>query len=368
MAASSSPWLRPSHYDWLSGYLRARGMTGRVRLTMGLIAGWLIVSLLILLSSADGPRGAVPVAMTWIAAAGGVYGVLLWLWRWPTRRQSQVVAVVCNGSVALACLSYPNPLGALTGCIAFAIMGAYVAFLHSTVLVLYNFSIAAAVGLTAAIRLAASGHPALAVVDFSLVVLINIAMPLAIQFLVRALGVDLVHAARDSLTGLLNRRSFFEVALERVVERDGTARYLVVAVVDLDKFKAINDTHGHHVGDEALVAVAQALTGAVGETAVIGRSGGEEFFVAKLSSADDAKPLARRICQSIAELPISVTASVGTVCAPLPAPPHDHGRAPHLLGRLVVVADQAMYRAKRAGGNRFHHHGLLQSAPTMGEL
>ena len=365
MAASPSAWrLRPSHYDWLSGYLRAHHMTGPVRLTMAVIAASLVGSLFVLLLSPDGPRGSVPIAMTLIAATGGVYGVVLWAWRWPTQRQSAVFACVATGSVALACLAHPNPLASLTGCISFAIFGAYVAFFHSTALVLYNFSVAACVGLAAAIRLAVSGHPGLAVVDLFLILLINIAMPLAIQLLVRALGVDLLHAARDPLTSLLNRRAFFQVALELLTERDGAAGYLVVALIDLDNFKAINDTHGHHVGDAALVAVAHALSGATGETAVIGRSGGEEFLVAKLSATDDTTPFANHICQTIAELPIAVTASVGTVCAPVTGRPYDDGPAHHLLGHLVVMADHAMYRAKRAGGNRFHHHGMLHPPST----
>ena len=364
MAATPSPrWLQPSHYDWLSGYLRARGQTTRVRLMMGLIAGSLALSLIVLLSSADGPRGAVPVAMTWLAAACGVAGVLLWAWRWPTQRQSQVFSVVSNGAVALACLAYPTPLASLIGCISFAIIGAYIAFFHSTALVLYNFFVAAGVALAAAVRLAMSGHPALAVVDLFLVLLINIAMPLAIQFLVRALGTDLVHAARDPLTTLLNRPAFFQATLELLTERDTTVHYLFVALVDLDNFKAVNDTHGHHVGDAALVTVARALPVAAGPTAVIGRSGGEEFLIAALSATPDTTPFAGRICQTIAGLPVPVTASVGTVCAPLAEIPTQDGHAHRLLTHLVIVADHAMYRAKRAGGNRFHHHGMLASPP-----
>jgi diguanylate cyclase (GGDEF)-like protein len=359
MAASQSAWrLRPSHYDWLSGYLRARNMTAPVRLTMALIAGSLSVSLLILLSSSDGPTGTVPVVMTWSAVAGGVAGVLLWASRWPTQRQSQMFSCVSSGSVALACLAYPSPLASLTGCISFAIIGAYIAFFHSTALVLYNFALAAAVGLTAALRLAASGHAQLGVVDLFIIMLVNIVLPLAIQLLVSALGADLVHAARDSLTGLLNRRAFFQAALELVDERSRT-QFLAIALVDLDNFKAINDLHGHHAGDVALVTVANALPVAAGPTAVIGRSGGEEFLIATLSASADTTPMAGRVCQIIAELPVPVTASVGTVCTPLAAHPYDEGHTRHLLDHLVVLADQAMYYAKRAGGNRFHHHGVL---------
>lgn len=365
MATPPSAWrLRPSHYDWLSGYLRARRMTGPVRLAMALIAGSLVLSLLVLLLSSDGPQGTVPVAMTWLAVGCGVAGVLLFAWRWPTQRQSVVFASVSNAAVALSCLAHPNPMASLIGCISFAIVGAYIAFFHSTALVLYNFAVAAAVGITAAIRLAVSGHPALAIVDLFLVLLVNIAMPLAIQLLVRALGVDLLHSARDPLTNLLNRRAFFQATSELLNEY--STGYLVVALIDLDNFKAINDLHGHHAGDEALVTVSRALPEATGETAVIGRSGGEEFLVASLSTTDDITPLARRICQTIAELPVPVTASVGTVCTPLTAPPTDDVNAYHLLSHLVVMADHAMYRAKRAGGNRFHHHVPVNPPPPVG--
>ena len=87
--------------------------------------------------------------------------------------------------------AYPNPLAALLGCIAFATNGAYLAFFHSTRLVLGNFVVAAAVGSPKRRGWPVDGHIALAAVDLWLVAQINIAMPLAIHFLVRALGNDL---------------------------------------------------------------------------------------------------------------------------------------------------------------------------------
>ena len=130
----------------------------------------------------------------------------------------------------------------------------------------------------------------------------------------------------------------------------------VVAVIDLDDFKALNDNHGHSAGDRALVQVAQALQANTCDTAVIARSGGEEFIVADTSSASDPGPLARRICNAIADLPAPVTASVGTACAPLDGV-HERGYE-LLIDHLVSAADAAMYCAKRSGGNGFHHHDL----------
>ena len=123
----------------------------------------------------------------------------------------------------------------------------------------------------AAVELAIAGRPALAAVDLFIVVQANMAMPLAIHSLLRALRGDLVHALSDAnhdpLTGLLNRRAFRTQTLN-LFDRPGDARHLVVALIDLDKFKALNDTHGHHVGDQALVAVADTLRATATSSAV----------------------------------------------------------------------------------------------------
>jgi diguanylate cyclase (GGDEF)-like protein len=266
-------------------------------------------------------------------------------------------AVVSNAAVAMACLAYPDPQGALTGCISFATIAAYIAFFHSTALVLYNFAVAATVAVVAASRIAASGHLALAAVDLFLVAQVNIAMPVAIHVLVRALGGDVEQADRDPLTGLLNRRAF-QLHAVKMLRSDPTATggHLVVAMVDLDDFKRINDTRGHQAGDDALVAVGHALRSAfVDATAVIARTGGEEFNVAVVGDTADPQPIASRICEAIAGLPEAVTASVGTASAQIESLPGDGTRLRASLNRLVADADEAMYAAKRAGGNRYHH-------------
>jgi len=352
-------WRQSDHYDWLSGYLAARGMSTPTRALMAFIVASFALCLAALLASRDGPCGTVQVAMTWVAVAGGVGGAVLWMWRWPTRLQALAFAMVVNTSIALACLAHPNPLAALTGCIAFATSGAYIAFFHPTGLVLYNLVVAAGVGLIEALRLTVAGHPALAGVDLWLVVQVNIALPLAIQILVRALGADLVGADRDPLTGLLNRRAFQHKTLGLILARRSLDAYLAVAVIDLDNFKALNDKHGHTAGDQALVHVAQALLATAGYTTVIARSGGEEFHIANTSATKDPTALAQRICAAIAASPARVTASIGTACARL----GDHTNDSHqsLIDELVSAADAAMYQAKRRGGNQIHHHGLHPS-------
>ncbi|OBF61424.1 diguanylate cyclase [Mycobacterium sp. 852002-53434_SCH5985345] len=355
MTALFTPWWRADQYDWLSGYLASRRLSGATRAVMASIAASMVLCLLALLAGSDGPRGQVPVAMMWVAVAGGVAGVLLWVWRWPTRRQSVAFAVTCNIAVALACLAHPNPLAALIGCIAFATFGAYMAFFHTTGFVLYNFAVAAAVGSWEALSLARSGHPSLAGVDLWLVIEVNIALPLAIRVLVRALSGDLLTADRDPLTGLLNRRAFQHEALGMILARRGIDSHLVVMLIDLDSFKALNDRCGHAAGDHALVQVAQALLAAADDQAVAARSGGEEFLLAGTSAGCNAESLSARMCRAIAASTAGVTASIGTACARL----DDTAVEPQaLLSELITAADAAMYQAKRLGGNRTSHHEL----------
>jgi len=156
----------------------------------------------------------------------------------------------------------------------------------------------------------------------------------------------------DGLTGVANRRHFLEL-LERELAR--TQRYgatLSCVMIDLDHFKEVNDRHGHLVGDQVLVAVAEALQRSIRDSDVVARYGGEEF-VLLLPSTDvtGARELAERCRQVIAGTQVagrhgllSVTASMGV--ASLPA------GSPGDLDRLLSAADDALYRAKDAGRDR----------------
>jgi diguanylate cyclase (GGDEF)-like protein len=353
---------RADHYEWFSGFLDARGAKPAVRLFVGVTALSMAVALLVLLTGAGGPSTEPQRTMMWIAAGGGVAGAGLWLWRWPTRLQSGAFAAVTTLAITLSCLAYPDPLAALLGCIAFTTIGSYLAFFHSTRAVFGFLLAVAAVAAGRAVELAVSGRIALAGVDFFLVIQANIAMPVAIHALLRALRRDLAHADLDPLTGLLNRRAFRRQTLAMLAGKAQENGYLLVAQIDLDAFKSLNDTHGHIAGDRALVAVADALRVTATPTAVIGRSGGEEFVIADVTSSRDAVRRYQEVCDAIAAVGIPVTASVGTALAPLDALlqySHDD-----VIDHLAAAADEAMYRAKRNGGNQCHHHGLWVAPGT----
>lgn len=350
---------RADHYEWFSGFLEARGVTLPVRLFVTALTLSMAAAVLVLLNSAGGPTDPPQRAMMWAAAAGGVAGAALWLRGWPTKTQSAGFVMVTSISIALACLAYPDPLAALLGCVAFTTNGAISAFFHTLRPVLANVAIAAGVGAYEAIQLAAQGRTALAAVDFFLIMQINIGVPLAIRLLLHALEGDLFHADLDPLTGLLNRRAFRRQMVSLLSRRYESDRYLVVALLDLDNFKALNDEHGHLAGDRALVAVADALRATATPTAVITRSGGEEFLIADVSSSPRAAIGFEDVCDAIAALPVRVRASVGTAFTELTGTSAQALEA--AVDHLIAAADTAMYRAKRNGGNQCHHHGVWPS-------
>jgi diguanylate cyclase (GGDEF)-like protein len=157
----------------------------------------------------------------------------------------------------------------------------------------------------------------------------------------------------DPLTGITNRREFFE-ALEREIGRAERRRApLAVAILDLDHFKAINDGHGHLAGDAVLVAAAGRLAGELRREDVLARWGGEEFvLLLPDTDADGARVVAERCRARLHAEPvdfegtaIEVTASFG-VAARLAGAAAASGEA------LVRAADEALYRAKREGRNR----------------
>jgi diguanylate cyclase (GGDEF)-like protein len=240
-------------------------------------------------------------------------------------------------------------------CSALAVPGGYLAFFHTARYMAVNFWLASAIAAWQAARLAVAGQPTLAFSGYFLVLELNVIVPLAIQIVVRALWLDLLRANRDPLTGLLNRRACDRAIVGRMLVGASHA-LLAVAMVDLDSFKKLNDTHGHAAGDEALVAVAGALNAVSGDTAVVGRVGGEEFLIADIVTPEQRSRWGRHLCEAVAAINAPVTASVGIATLALRGILNEH--ADQAFRQLVVQADNAMYEAKRCGGNQTRHHQI----------
>lgn len=157
----------------------------------------------------------------------------------------------------------------------------------------------------------------------------------------------------DPLTGLWNRRGFDYYAA-RLVETTSDDAPISVLLVDIDRYKEFNDTHGHHRGDLALREVAGVLS-RFGDTSVVGRLGGDEFGIVSVS----ARPtLADEVCGAVRAAAIAgLTVSVGGTTL-------RRGGVDDLQVALVI-ADTALYVAKRDGGGRSHQ---IASATALGDL
>lgn len=153
-------------------------------------------------------------------------------------------------------------------------------------------------------------------------------------------------ATTDELTGLLNRREFERQCEEAILNADRFRTGLCIMLLDLDDFKAINDTRGHHVGDQVLIETADRLRDAVRDTDVVGRWGGDEFVILLpgLEQTTAVRNSAERIGASLSGTPVagdlSVSGSIGAALYPR------HGRT---FDELIRAADGAMYGAKTTG-------------------
>jgi diguanylate cyclase (GGDEF)-like protein len=180
------------------------------------------------------------------------------------------------------------------------------------------------------------------------------------------------HALHDSLTGLPNRAMFRREVEGAIVARSGSVAPIAVLLMDLDRFKEVNDTLGHHNGDLLLQAVAARLQSTLRPGDLVARLGGDEFgiLLADVGDREAVKPLAERMTQALAtpflvqEMTLEVGASIGISMYP------DDGRD---VDTLVQRADVAMYLAKTTlRGHEFYSLDQDTYSPTrlalLGEL
>ncbi|MES2642695.1 MAG: diguanylate cyclase [Myxococcota bacterium] len=168
-----------------------------------------------------------------------------------------------------------------------------------------------------------------------------------------ALRAEVERLARtDVLTGLANRRFTQELLDRAVAQALRSGAPLCVALLDIDNFKAINDTYGHAAGDRALEEIGRRLGGAVRASDIVGRWGGEEFLVVFTSSTSEVARLgAERLRGVIGGAPVAVT---GTVTLPITLSAGIARRASddRTADTMLAAADHALYAAKAGGRDR----------------
>ncbi len=177
---------------------------------------------------------------------------------------------------------------------------------------------------------------------------------------IRDMAIELEHMAHhDTLTGLANRALLMKT-LEKALDDGGNTGGFNILLLDLDRFKVVNDTLGHGCGDQLLITCAQRIREVLDDGDLAARLGGDEFAIIQLVHTDatnEARALGTRLLQTIANgfilegQEMVVGTSIGVACAPA------HGTS---AGQLLQNADLALYRAKAAGrGNLVvFEHGM----------
>ena len=158
-------------------------------------------------------------------------------------------------------------------------------------------------------------------------------------------------STHDELTGAVNRVLLLDRISHALDRAQRTNAAVAALYVDLDRFKTINDTYGHDIGDELLVATTQRIKNILRQSDTLGRIGGDEFVIlCEDATVNDAVRIAERLNATIAEptslrtLALQVTASIGIAVS---------GDATTTTDALVRDADTAMYEVKRTGGNNY---------------
>jgi len=170
-----------------------------------------------------------------------------------------------------------------------------------------------------------------------------------------------IEASTDPLTGLLNRRSFFDEA-QRLLERAAAAEDAIsLIMIDIDHYKGVNDTYGHQIGDQVLKDAAHLISSQIRENDILARYGGEEFVILLPATTQEAAmSAAKRMCAAVRQhdfraderiIHLTISVGIATTLKVVTAGLIDH---------LVYHADAALYEAKRKGRDRICCHNAEQ--------
>jgi diguanylate cyclase (GGDEF)-like protein len=164
-----------------------------------------------------------------------------------------------------------------------------------------------------------------------------------------------VAAARDSLTGTLNRDGFTRRGADLLAKAGRYGMNMAVVYMDLDNFKKLNDTCGHAAGDKALREVSRIMLETVRQTDLVGRFGGDEFvLLLNDCSRENAHAIVARILSQVSAVSMPASAAGTRVSLTLSAGIvwHNTKDRPAMLDTLIAQADELMYLAKHTGGNQ----------------
>lgn len=350
-------WREPVDYAAQVQYFTKRSLAVAIQVLIGMGNGLVAAIWLAILLPSVGSSSVTTRVVVALFVVLTSFWAVVWCCRpWPSRRWSIGFIVSADIGIAVVALQDAHWLTGLFAFNAFALISVYAMFfdgpkvlaLHAVWMLVATAAFSVQVGIDEHLGAVAFPAQILAAVAGA------VATPLGIQFGIWTLRNDANESVTDPLTGLLNRRGLRLHVGDLV--RDGHSKdttHVVVMVVDLDRFKDINDTFGHAVGDEVLIRSARRIKSAVRGSALVARVGGEEFVIVDLTEPGHTEHITERV-RSAVGAPADhapITASVGVTSVSLAnfaAPEVDPAA---LLDTIIEHADHAMFDAKRRGGN-----------------
>lgn len=283
-------------------------------------------------------------------------GTAWWNGSHAPNRLSNGFVIYADVGFAIALGTVQNALVALAVSALYAIIGGYVAYFVTTRMVVLHTIFSSTVIVTIAIVAICTGTNPVTACYLAVVALVcanGLVLLLRVYSLIfqRAMKIQANWSITDSLTGVLNRRGVGS-ALRGIGARSDLP--IAVALVDLDRYKTVNDRYGHGVGDDVLIRIARRIEGVAGPRAVVGRLGGDEFVVAVPIRWEEFEPWLRRLNNIEVDLPdgARLTVSVGASFCET-APPACQNAAEAYASAILREADAALLSAKAAGRNTY---------------
>jgi diguanylate cyclase (GGDEF)-like protein len=342
-------WNDPGDYAWVADFYRRRGLLKSIQATNAI--GGLVTALATACLGFEDlirPFWLSHAVVIWMLLNSIGWSVFWWFRPFPSAKQAATMFAFADIGIAIATGLHAEPLAALSTTPLFALPGALIVFFYGPRANAVHMAFATVTILTAATWLALSDRPdALPVAIGKAIVALTVSVAIfpPIQFGFWLIRNNSIESLTDPLTGLANRRGLANYLDRRVDTLAASSEPLCVFVIDLDGFKNINDVHGHTVGDTVIARTARQIRVAVGPSAFVARTGGEEFVVLDRLTLQAAAPIAERVRAAI-EAPNTpkATASVGVAAGPV--------ADVAAFAAIHARADETMYAAKRDGGNR----------------
>jgi diguanylate cyclase (GGDEF)-like protein len=349
-------WNEPGDYRWVIEFYRRRGLIVALRASnaFGGVVTFL-ASLSLMFEQLITPfwlsHAAVLVMM--VCSVGWI--VFWCFFPWPPAWQTAVLFAYADVGIAVATALHVEPLAALSTTPLFAMPGVCIVFFFGPRANAAHMAVATTTIITAATWLALSDRPdavAVALAKALIALTVTVGIFPFVQFGFWLIRSNSIESLTDPLTELANRRGLANYLDRKLDTLASSSKPLSVFVIDLDGFKSINDIYGHKAGDTVIARTAGQIRVAVGPSAFVARTGGEEFVVLEQMTLPAAAGIAEAIRAAIdAPGTLKATASIGVASGVI-----DSIAA---FEAIHACADETMYAAKRNGGNRIALAGAV---------